>query len=166
MDNRCEITGNLCGTDTWAKDSPPDCRCGQIERLTAEAKNASLAAQMASLIPIGWIQEMHHGGFLFSAGDLNPKEVHDNGMPCHRVYKLPAKLPAEAEKLVRLITDVEELFINFSPEHIDKVSGTDIGTRIYRDLRGGKTRSQKLREAGFKPSSTPMRDGKGLPSDE
>ena len=32
-EKRCELTGNLCGTDTWAADVFPDCRCGQIESL-------------------------------------------------------------------------------------------------------------------------------------
>lgn len=29
---RCSITGNLCLTDTWNLDNPPDCHCGNLMR--------------------------------------------------------------------------------------------------------------------------------------
>lgn len=110
---KCFDEGGCCRVcDGEIPDGHTDtCDLYKLEQCaeSAEAKNASLVAQMESLIPIGWIQEMHHGGFLFSAGDLNPKEVHDNGMPCHRVYKLPANFPAEAEKMLRLVEAVKRI---------------------------------------------------------
>ena len=35
---------------------------------------------------IGWIYELADGQIVFTEGDLDPKEVHDNGRPTHRVY--------------------------------------------------------------------------------
>ena len=37
--------------------------------------------------PVGWIQELADGRKVFYEGDLDPREVHDNGKPCYRVFK-------------------------------------------------------------------------------
>ncbi len=57
----------------------------EIERLTQEL--AQVKEQLAALEPVGWIQE-HTAGVGFFQGDLDPREVHDNGKPCYRVYRM------------------------------------------------------------------------------
>lgn len=48
---------------------------------------ARLRQDAARYRQAGWIQEMHTGSVLFSAGELDPREVHDNGKPCYPVYR-------------------------------------------------------------------------------
>ena len=51
----------------------------------------AMTYELASLsergTPVGWIQELADGRKVFYKGDLDPREVHDNGKPCYRVFK-------------------------------------------------------------------------------
>lgn len=57
----------------------------------AEAAESALAAAKESereqFVPIGWCQELSTGKRVFHEGDLDPREVHDNGKPCYRVFR-------------------------------------------------------------------------------
>lgn len=46
---RCSLTGNPCGTDTWAVHAPPDCQCGRMYRAGKEHAKASQPPYIALL---------------------------------------------------------------------------------------------------------------------
>lgn len=58
--------------------------CFLKERCGAAIDRASVPS---ARVCIGWIQELADGRKCFYEGELDPREVHDNGKPCYRVFK-------------------------------------------------------------------------------
>lgn len=45
------------------------------------------ACTPSARVCIGWIQELADGRKCFYEGEMDPREVHDNGKPCYPVFK-------------------------------------------------------------------------------
>ena len=88
--NEGSLANNLC-PDHRDKQAGKSCLACTIERLE---KQLAEDRGPEGLIPVGWIQEHKHGKSFFE-GDLDPREVHDNGRPCYRVYRLAVPTKSE-----------------------------------------------------------------------
>lgn len=70
-----EAAAKVCDAYLWA----PVCAAA-ILALSPRETDANV---------VGWVQEHKDGRKTFYAGDIDPREIHDNGMPTYQVYRLP-----------------------------------------------------------------------------